>query len=113
MILLVPVLTPSVRPLWWGRVRPRLWFGQLGQQAGGSNDGVVRARWGDSQNPLEPANTNGRSLWRWRSWWRLGWSCQRSPPVVVALTRVARLLAVSPLIKNMSCRIKVGVGPST
>ena len=34
------------------------------------------------------------------------WSCRRSPPVVVALTRVARLLAVSPLIKNMSCWIK-------
>jgi len=27
-------------------------------KAGGSNDGVVRAWWGDPQNPLEPANTN-------------------------------------------------------
>jgi oligopeptide transport system substrate-binding protein len=26
--------------------------------AGGSNDGIVRAWWGDPQNPLEPANTN-------------------------------------------------------
>lgn len=27
-------------------------------KAGGSNDGIVRAWWGDPQNPLEPANTN-------------------------------------------------------
>jgi ABC-type oligopeptide transport system substrate-binding subunit len=27
-------------------------------QAGGSNDGIVRAWWGDPQNPLEPADTN-------------------------------------------------------
>ncbi|WP_225846154.1 ABC transporter substrate-binding protein [Streptomyces sp. HPF1205] len=27
-------------------------------KAGGSDDGVVRAWWGDPQNPLEPANTN-------------------------------------------------------
>jgi oligopeptide transport system substrate-binding protein len=29
-----------------------------GSKAGGSNDGIVRAWWGDPQNPLEPANTN-------------------------------------------------------
>jgi ABC-type oligopeptide transport system substrate-binding subunit len=27
-------------------------------KAGGSDDGIVRAWWGDPQNPLEPANTN-------------------------------------------------------
>jgi len=32
--------------------------GDTGDSAGGSNDGVVRAWWGDPQNPLEPANTN-------------------------------------------------------
>ncbi|MFI1096761.1 ABC transporter substrate-binding protein [Streptomyces sp. NPDC020917] len=32
--------------------------GSGSDNAGGSNDGIVRAWWGDPQNPLEPANTN-------------------------------------------------------
>ncbi|MBD0740179.1 ABC transporter substrate-binding protein [Streptomyces sp. CBMA29] len=32
--------------------------GDSDNKAGGSNDGIVRAWWGDPQNPLEPANTN-------------------------------------------------------
>src|SRR3954470_18241283 len=32
--------------------------GGSGSSTGGSGGGIVRASWGDPQNPLEPANTN-------------------------------------------------------